>query len=171
MSDDRMKMGSFMSEEEPCRPNGFGLCMTHATCDHVRHALEGEQGKKAELRLNIAGLNITIEAQQVVIDRLQKQLDDARRERLEAIEHYEGKMGELAGFRDEWERCATETRAVFGKVTSHAGVLLGNLDVLLEDRRVTIPPNLKAVLRNNMKRLTEAIEGAYVETPTGGKGR
>ncbi len=166
MSDDRMKMGSFMSEEEPCRPNGFGLCMTHATCDHVRHALEGEQGKKAELRLNIAGLNITIEAQQVVIDRLQKQLDDARRERLEAIEHYEGKMGELAGFRDEWELCATETREAFGKVTKAAGKLLGHLDGMIEygqtSRRI-------GLIKISMMQLTEAIEGARVETPKGAR--
>ena len=31
--------------EEPCRPNGFGLCMTHPTCDHVKVSLEEANAK------------------------------------------------------------------------------------------------------------------------------
>ena len=28
------------TDDHACRPNGFGLCQTHATCDHVKQALE-----------------------------------------------------------------------------------------------------------------------------------
>lgn len=94
-----------------------------------------------------------------------------RRELADAINHYEGKMEELTRFRDEWERVAEQTRAVFGDVTACAGILLGNLDVLLEDRAVCMDLGTrKAVLQNNMRKLTEAIEGAHVdEVKVGGK--
>lgn len=33
------------SGDEPCRPNGFGLCMTHAICDNVRANLKELQDR------------------------------------------------------------------------------------------------------------------------------
>lgn len=47
----RRQLGlELLKPEPPCRPNGFGLCMTHKTCDHVKHALENSQAIVEEYR-------------------------------------------------------------------------------------------------------------------------
>ncbi len=62
-------MGMFTerdNEESPCVPNGYGLCMTHPTCEHVKHALEDAHNKLAQLhkapRLDL--LNLLDQAQE-----------------------------------------------------------------------------------------------------------
>lgn len=53
--DHMAQMGAFESshDEGRCVPNGFGCCMTHPTCDHVRRSLQESQAKVADQQREI----------------------------------------------------------------------------------------------------------------------
>lgn len=70
--------------ESACVPNGFGLCTTHPTCDHVRHALESAQREVAQLRANVGGGDTAINQLQHANEVLARE-NAALREALEHI--------------------------------------------------------------------------------------
>lgn len=60
------RMGAFESQDEAvCSPNGFGLCVTHPTCEHVKSSLQEAQNK-------IADQNRELKARREILDTLQK---------------------------------------------------------------------------------------------------